>query len=82
MTEEAVRTRKLNSLEKSILTELKNSISKASRFASLWAAIGGLSPAFAPILCLISFFLSFQGLLSLGSAIQISVVVALLIMFF
>ncbi|MBE0512945.1 hypothetical protein IBX38_07835 [Candidatus Bathyarchaeota archaeon] len=36
MTEEAERAKKLNSLEKSMLTELKNSVvGKASRFASL-----------------------------------------------
>ncbi len=83
MTEEAERTRKLNSLEKSMLTELKNSIvGKAGRFASLWAAIiGGLSPAFAPILCLIPFLLSLQGLFSTNSAVQISIVTALSIMF-
>jgi len=61
MTEEAERAKKLNTLEKSMLTELKTSVvGKASRFASLWAGIiDGVSPALAAVACLVPFFLSF-----------------------
>jgi predicted membrane protein (TIGR00267 family) len=83
MAEEAEGTKKLISLEKSMLTELKDSVvARASRFASLWAAIiGGGAPALTGGVCLIPFFLSIHGLFSVSSAIQISVVLALSIMF-
>jgi len=83
MAEEAERVKKLNSLEKSMLIELKNSvIGKASRFASLWAAIiGGGSPALTGAVCLTRFFLVTQGLFSISFAVQISVALALSIMF-
>jgi predicted membrane protein (TIGR00267 family) len=82
-TEEAERTKKLNSLEKSMLKELKNSvIGRASRFAALWAGIiDGVSPAVAAILCLLPFFLSSFGVLSIDFAIQLSIVIALSVMF-
>ena len=83
MTEEAERAKKLNSLEKSMLIELKDSVvGKANRFASLWAAIiDGLSPALAALICLLPFFLSSHGLLSLNASTQLSIVTALAIMF-
>ncbi|MGD9131021.1 MAG: hypothetical protein PVH73_05555 [Candidatus Bathyarchaeota archaeon] len=83
MAEEAEGTKKLNSLEKSMLTELKNSVvGKANRFASLWAAIiGGGAPALTGGICLIPFFLSINGMFSVSLAIQISVGLALSIMF-
>jgi predicted membrane protein (TIGR00267 family) len=83
MAEEAEGTKKLNSLEKSMLTELKNSVvGKANRFASLWAALmGGGAPALTGGICLIPFFLSTRGLFSITLAIQISIVLALSIMF-
>jgi predicted membrane protein (TIGR00267 family) len=83
MAEEAEGTKKLNSLEKSMLTELKDSVvGKASRFASLWAAIiGGGAPALTGGVCLIPFFLSVHGLFSVSLAIQLSVALALSIMF-
>lgn len=83
MAEEAERVKKLNSLEKSMLTELKNSVvGKASRFASLWAAIiGGGSPALTGAVCLAPFFFATQGLFSISFAVQISVALALSIMF-
>ena len=83
MAEEAEGVKKLNSLEKSMLTELKNSvIGKASRFASLWAAIiGGGSPALTGAVCLTPFFFATQGLFSISFAVQISVALALSIMF-
>jgi len=83
MTEEAELTRRLNILEKSMLTELKNSVvGKASRFASVWAGIiDGMSPALAAVVCLMPFFLSSSGWLSTDSAVQISMTIALGIMF-
>jgi len=83
MTEEAESARKLNSLEKSMLTELKDSVvGKASRFASLWAGIiGGVAPALTAVICLIPFFLSSCGLFSISFAVQLSVVLALSVMF-
>jgi len=83
MTEEAERTRKLNRLKKSMLTELKNSVvGKASRFASLWAGIiDGVSPALAAVVCLTPFFLSSLGFFSINLATQLSVAIALSIMF-
>ncbi len=83
MTEEAEREKKLNALEKAMLTELTDSVvGKASRFASLWAGIvDGVSPALAALVCLTPFFLSSHGLFSINSAIQLSVAMALSIMF-
>jgi predicted membrane protein (TIGR00267 family) len=84
MTEEAEREKKLNALEKSMLTELKDSVvGKASRFASLWAGIvDGVSPALTALVSLTPFFLSSHGLFSISFAIQLSVAMTLSIMFF
>lgn len=83
MAEEAEGAKKLNTLEKSMLTELKDSmVGKANRFASLWAAIiGGGAPALTGAICLLPFFLSTNGLFPITSALQISVGLALAIMF-
>jgi len=83
MTEEAEREKKLNTLEKSMLTELKDSVvGKASRFASIWAGVvDGVSPALTALVCLTPFFLSSHGLFSINFAIQLSVAMALSIMF-
>ena len=83
MTEEAEREKKLNALEKSMLTELTDSVvGKASRFASLWAGIvDGVSPALTAVVCLTPFFLSSHDLFSINSAIPLSVAIALTIMF-
>jgi len=83
MTEEAEREKKLNTLEKSMLTDLKDSVvGRASRFASLWAGIvDGVSPALTALICLTPFFLSSHGFFSINSAIQLSVAIALSIMF-
>jgi predicted membrane protein (TIGR00267 family) len=83
MTEEAEREKKLNTLEKSMLTELKDSVvGKASRFASLWAGIvDGVSPALTALVSLTPFFLSSHGFFSISFAIQLSVAMTLSIMF-
>jgi predicted membrane protein (TIGR00267 family) len=83
MTEEAEREKKLDALEKSMLTELKDSVvGKAGRFASLWAGIvDGVSPALTALVCLTPFFLSSHGLFAINFAILLSVAMALSIMF-
>jgi predicted membrane protein (TIGR00267 family) len=83
MTEEAEREKKLNALEKSMLTELKDSVvGQAGRFASVWAGIvDGVSPALTALVCLTPFFLSSQGLFLINFAIQLSVAMTLSIMF-
>ena len=66
-----------------MLKDLKNSvIGRADRFASLWAGIiEGVSPALAAVACLAPFFLSTLGAFSINFAIQLSIAVALLVMF-
>lgn len=83
MAEEAEGAKRLNSLEKSMLIELKKSVvGKANRFASLWAAlIGGGAPALTGGICLIPFCFSSSGLFPVSLAVQISVGLALSIMF-
>jgi predicted membrane protein (TIGR00267 family) len=83
MTEEAERANEMKALEKSMLTDLTDSVvGKASRFASLWAAlIDGVSPALAALSCLTPFFLSSTGLFSTTIASQLSVAICLTIMF-
>ncbi|MBT8172042.1 hypothetical protein KJN74_04145, partial [Candidatus Bathyarchaeota archaeon] len=83
MAEEAEGAKKLNSLEKSMLTELKDSmVGKASRFASIWAAIiGGGAPALTGAICLLPFFFATQGFIPINFATQISIGFALSIMF-
>lgn len=83
VTEEAERRKKLNSLEKSMLRKLESSVvGRASRFASLWTGIiDGISPAIAAVVCLAPFFLSSLSLFSINTAIQVSIVIALSVMF-
>ena len=83
MAEEAEGAKKLNTLEKSMLTPLKDSVvGKASQFASLWAAvIGGGAPALTGATCLLPFFFSTHGIIPVSFALQISVGLALTIMF-
>ena len=78
VTEEAERTRELESLERSMLKDLdKSVIGRASRLASLWAGlVDGLSPALASVACLAPFFL-----FPVIFAIQMSIVTALLVLF-
>lgn len=83
MTEEAERSNEMKALEKSMLTDLGESVvGKASRFASLWASmIDGVSPALAGLSCLTPFFLSSTGLFSTTLASQLSIAICLAIMF-
>ena len=77
------RARKLNSLERSMLKDLKESvIGRASRFASLWTGIiDRVSPAIAAVVCLVPFFLLPLGLFAINLAIQVSIGIALSVMF-
>jgi predicted membrane protein (TIGR00267 family) len=83
MTEEAERTVSLKSLEKSMLSDLSNSVvGEASRFASIWTGIvDGVSPAVSAVVCLLPFILSFYGIFPMSLAIQLSIVVGLSLMF-
>lgn len=83
LTEEAERTRKLNTLEKSMLKKLKNTVvGRASRFAPLWTSIvDGVSPAIAAITCLTPFFLCSFGKCPIGFAFQLSIATTLSVMF-
>ena len=78
VTEAAERTRELESLERSMLKDLEKSvIGRASRLASLWAGIvDGSSPALAAVVCLAPFFL-----FPVAFAIQLSIVIALVVLF-
>jgi predicted membrane protein (TIGR00267 family) len=83
MTEEAERTVSLKDLEKSMLSDLSNSVvGEASRFASIWTGlVDGVSPAVSAILCLLPFILSLYGMFPIHLAIQLSVGVGLFLMF-
>lgn len=83
MTEEAERAVSLKGLEKSMLSDLSESVvGEASRFASVWTGIvDGVSPAVSAIFCLVPFFLSFYGIFSINLAIQLSITVGLFLMF-
>ena len=66
-----------------MLKDLKNSVvGRASRFAPVWTGIiNGVSPAVAAIACLAPFFLSSFGVFSIDFAIQLSIAIALSVMF-
>ena len=83
MTEEAERTVSLKDLEKSMLSDLSNSIvGEASRFASIWTGIvDGVSPTVSAVVCLVPFILSFHGMFPIHLAIQLSIVIGLSLMF-
>jgi predicted membrane protein (TIGR00267 family) len=83
MTEEAERAGEMRALEKSMLTDLKDTVvGRASRFASLWASlIDGLSPALAALSCLSPFFVSSINLFSTAFASQLSITISLIVMF-
>ena len=83
MTEEAERSIGLEDLEKSMLSDLSNSVvGEASRFASIWTGIvDGVSPAVSAIVCLMPFLLSFYGMFPINLAIQLSIAVGLSLMF-
>ena len=83
MTEEAERVSEMRTLEKSMLTDLQETVvGRANRFASFWAAmVDGFSPALTGLSCLTPFFISSTGLFSTTLASQLSVAICLVIMF-
>jgi len=82
MTEKAERTKKLKSLEKAMLTEMKDSVhDKSNRFAAIFAAIvDGFSPALAAMAVVSPFFLSNFGLISSEIAFYLCIILTLIIL--
>ena len=82
MTEKAERTKKLKSLEKAMLTEMKDSIhGKSHRFAAIFAAIvDGFSPAMAAMAVVSPFFLSHFGFIEPEIAFYSCIFLTLLIL--
>ena len=83
MTERAERLRKLKSLEKAMLKELKNSIHyRSHRFAVLVTSLtDGLSPFLSAMIVLSPFFLLNFGFLSWNIAFYLSIALTLIFLF-
>lgn len=83
MTERAERLRKLKSLEKAMLKELKNSIHyRSHRFAVLVTALtDALSPFLSAMIVLSPFFLLNFGFLSWNIAFYLSIALTLIFLF-
>ena len=83
MTEKAERERSLKELEESMLTDLNDSIhGDASNFVSVFAAlVDGLSPALTAVVTLIPFILSITGLVAIGDAYVVSLILTLVVLF-
>ena len=83
MTEKAERTKKLKSLEKAMLTDLKNGLhDKSHRFATVFAAlVDGLSPALAAMLVVSPFFVVSYGLISPETAFYACIAITLSVLF-
>jgi len=82
MTEKAERTKKLKSLEKAMLTEMKDSVhGKSHRFAAMLAAIvDGFSPALAAMAVVSPFFLSNFGIIRPEIAFYLCIILTLIIL--
>jgi predicted membrane protein (TIGR00267 family) len=67
-----------------MLKNLKNTvIGRASKFASFWAAlIDGLSPSLGALIPLSPFFISRYGIISVQTALNLSVALSFLLIFF
>lgn len=83
MTERAERTRKLKSLEKAMLKELKNSMHyKSQRFAVFVTSLtDGLSPFLSALMVLSPFFILNVGLISWDMAFYLSISITLTLLF-
>jgi predicted membrane protein (TIGR00267 family) len=79
MTEKAERTKKLKTLEKAMLKDLKNGIhGKSHRFASFFAAVvDGVSPALAAMLVVSPFILAHFGFILIEIAFYTSILITL-----
>lgn len=83
MTERAERLKKLKSLEKAMLKELRNSIHyKSHRFAMFVTSLtDGLSPFLSAMIVISPFFLLHFGLLSWNIAFYLSIALTLILLF-
>jgi len=82
MTEKAERTKKLKSLERAMLTDLKNGIhGKSHKFATVFTAVvDGFSPALAAMIVISPFFLVKLCIIGLETAFYMSVSATLTIL--
>jgi predicted membrane protein (TIGR00267 family) len=82
MTEKAERTKKMKSLEKAMLSEMKDGIHKKSqRFATVFAAVvDGVSPAIAAMTVVSPFFLTSFDLISAETAFFGSIGLTLIVL--
>lgn len=83
LTERAERARAIRELEKELFASLRGStIEQASRTAVfLIALVDGLSPLVTSLVCLSPLLVSLSGLMALGTAVAVSAVFALAILF-
>lgn len=83
LAERAERSRRLKELEEALFTRLENTLlDRASRFATLWAAIvDGSSPAVAASIASIPFIASSLGLLEFSHAVFISLILMFSLLF-
>lgn len=84
MTEKAERLRAFKRLRKAMLADLDRSLQdRASRLASLWAAVvDGVSPFLAAMVSMTPFFLAISHILSIEHAVLSSIVLIMSMLFF
>ena len=82
MAEKAERTKKIKSLEKAMLSDMKNGLhGKSHKFAAFFAAIvDGFSPAFAAMIVISPFFIVNFGLISAETAFYSSIAITLTVL--
>ena len=83
MAEKAERRKKMNELEKAMLTDMKNGLhDRAHRFATVFAAIiDGTSPAFAAMIVISPFFMANLGLIDVEIAFFSCISLTLILLF-
>jgi predicted membrane protein (TIGR00267 family) len=83
MAESAERARELKKLERAMLSDMDDTMhEEAARFASVYTAlIDALSPAMAALAVISPFFFVHIGLLSMGLALFISVILTMIVLF-
>jgi predicted membrane protein (TIGR00267 family) len=83
LTEQAERTRKLRTLRRAMLSDLRRSVHvRASSFASIWAAlVDGFSPTIAAAIAMIPYALTLFGIVPLGWALPSSILLILVTLF-
>lgn len=82
-TERAERMRRLRGLRRAMLTDMRRSFHlKASLAASVWAAaVDGVSPALGASVPMVPYVLALVGVLSVQTALQVSVALILVLLF-